>query len=146
VVYWWGSSPSSQSLLLLICFISPPRRVIHPLHSTSRLDYLFVASSNKLVNIFSAYTNSKRIFARGDGNSDLDCVHGIRFLSTCYVVIGHRYLMLMFFPSINSLKIMDVSESDSKSVKFSQEFFLSGYCIIEVRQLQGARFVWIHFS
>ncbi|KAH0816917.1 hypothetical protein GEV33_005874 [Tenebrio molitor] len=65
------------------------------------------ASSNKLVNIFSAYTNSKRIFARGDGNSDLDCVHGIRFLSTCYVVIGHRYLMLMFFPSINSLKIMD---------------------------------------
>ena len=57
---------------------------------------------------FSACANSRRIFARGGGNSDLDCLHGIRVLSTCYVVIGHRYLMLMFFPVVNSLKIMDV--------------------------------------
>ncbi|ERL92848.1 hypothetical protein D910_10155, partial [Dendroctonus ponderosae] len=38
---------------------------------------------------------------------DLDCVHGIRFISTCYVIIGHRYLMMMFFPVINSLQIIN---------------------------------------
>ncbi|EFA01530.2 Nose resistant to fluoxetine protein 6-like Protein [Tribolium castaneum] len=64
------------------------------------------ASDSKLVSAFSAYANSRRIFSNGP-NSDLDCVHGIRVLSTCYVVIGHRYLMLMFFPVVNSLKIMD---------------------------------------
>ncbi|CAG9762434.1 unnamed protein product [Ceutorhynchus assimilis] len=28
-------------------------------------------------------------------------------MSTCYVIIGHRYLMMMFFPVINSLHIME---------------------------------------
>ncbi|KAJ3658758.1 hypothetical protein Zmor_010479 [Zophobas morio] len=76
----------------------------------SVIDLLYSApdeSNNKLVDAFSACANSRRIFARGGGNSDLDCLHGIRVLSTCYVVIGHRYLMLMFFPVVNSLKIMD---------------------------------------
>uniref|UniRef100_A0AAR5NZH7 Nose resistant-to-fluoxetine protein N-terminal domain-containing protein n=1 Tax=Dendroctonus ponderosae TaxID=77166 RepID=A0AAR5NZH7_DENPD len=29
------------------------------------------------------------------------------FISTCYVIIGHRYLMMMFFPVINSLQIIN---------------------------------------
>ncbi|XP_030763573.1 nose resistant to fluoxetine protein 6-like [Sitophilus oryzae] len=63
---------------------------------------------NKLFKIFSARRNTINIFAKSSkGPSDLDCVHGIRFLSTCYVIIGHRYLMMMFFPVINSLHIME---------------------------------------
>lgn len=71
---------------------------------------------NHLVNIFSLYTNSKQIFAPVKKTTDLDCVHGIRFLSTSYVVIGHRYLMMMFFPVINSLQIMNVSVFHSRII------------------------------
>ncbi|KAF7284842.1 hypothetical protein GWI33_021485 [Rhynchophorus ferrugineus] len=66
------------------------------------------ADASVLLRIFSARRNMKSIFIQGNQDtSDLNCVHGIRFLSTCYVIIGHRYLMMMFFPVINSLHIME---------------------------------------
>lgn len=67
------------------------------------------ALKHNLIIIFSLWRNSKEIFSENKGDQTLDCVHGIRFLSTSYVIIGHRYLMMMFFPVINSLQIMTVS-------------------------------------
>ncbi|XP_048524298.1 nose resistant to fluoxetine protein 6 isoform X2 [Dendroctonus ponderosae] len=66
------------------------------------------SKSNQLLSIFSASRNAIKVFARSaKARPDLDCVHGIRFISTCYVIIGHRYLMMMFFPVINSLQIIN---------------------------------------
>ncbi|XP_050298077.1 nose resistant to fluoxetine protein 6-like [Anthonomus grandis grandis] len=66
------------------------------------------AEQRPLLRIFSVKRHARNILAKNTkGPSDLDCVHGIRFMSTCYVIIGHRYLMMMFFPVINSLHIMD---------------------------------------
>ncbi|XP_060531161.1 nose resistant to fluoxetine protein 6-like isoform X2 [Cylas formicarius] len=64
-------------------------------------------NNNYVVKTFSARQNTKRIFARAKGTSDLDCIHGIRVMSTCYVIIGHRFLMVMFYPVINSLHIIE---------------------------------------
>ncbi|KAJ3643262.1 hypothetical protein Zmor_025986 [Zophobas morio] len=63
-------------------------------------------SKNTLIASFSASSNYQKITARRTKN-DLDCLHGLRFLSTCYVVVGHRYLMAMFSPVINGLEILD---------------------------------------
>ena len=67
-------------------------------------------SKNTLIASFSASSNYQKITARRTKN-DLDCLHGLRFLSTCYVVVGHRYLMAMFSPVINGLEILDVIKS-----------------------------------
>ncbi|ENN80615.1 hypothetical protein YQE_01310, partial [Dendroctonus ponderosae] len=52
--------------------------------------------SNQLLSIFSASRNATKIAFMESG-----------FISTCYVIIGHRYLMMMFFPVINSLQIIN---------------------------------------
>lgn len=40
----------------------------------------------------------------------MDCVHGIRALSTQWVLLGHTYMMYLFMPTRNSLGfMMDVS-------------------------------------
>ncbi|KAL1509152.1 hypothetical protein ABEB36_003936 [Hypothenemus hampei] len=73
----------------------------------SLIDIYSAKGINNWLKIFSLGRNTKKIFADSKTPSDMNCVHGIRFLSTCYVIIGHRYLMMMFFPVINSLHIMD---------------------------------------
>ncbi|XP_044255130.1 nose resistant to fluoxetine protein 6-like [Tribolium madens] len=62
--------------------------------------------SNHFVKIFSAISNGQKLLARKT-NHELNCLHGIRFLSTCYVMFGHRFMTGMLFPSINSLELID---------------------------------------
>lgn len=66
-----------------------------------------LGTQNSLIAAFSITSNYRKILSRRTPN-DLDCIHGLRFLSTCYVIIGHRYLMAMFTPVINGLEILDV--------------------------------------
>ncbi|XP_015840383.2 nose resistant to fluoxetine protein 6 isoform X1 [Tribolium castaneum] len=65
-----------------------------------------VLPTNSFFSAFSITSNYQKIVARR-GPNDLDCLHGLRFLSTCYVIVGHRYLMAMFSPVINGLEILD---------------------------------------
>lgn len=44
---------------------------------------------------FSALHNGKKLLSlepTSSGSDNLSCLHGIRFLSTCWVVIGHTWL------------------------------------------------------
>lgn len=41
----------------------------------------------------------------------MSCVHGIRVISTQWVVLGHTYVMHMAMPTVNVFKFMtDVSD------------------------------------
>lgn len=70
---------------------------------------LTLAPRNNMVEIFSAFSNVKKLLAVRTQKHPLDCLNGIRVLSMFYVVIGHTYVMSMFFPLINALSILDVS-------------------------------------
>ncbi|KAH1020009.1 hypothetical protein HUJ04_009740 [Dendroctonus ponderosae] len=78
------NAPSRESKVLLVY-----NRKLNP-----RLSFL--DKSNQLLSIFSASRNATKIAFMESG-----------FISTCYVIIGHRYLMMMFFPVINSLQIIN---------------------------------------
>lgn len=41
---------------------------------------------------FSIYTNSKKLFTTTKVPGQIDCLHGIRFLSISWVILGHSYL------------------------------------------------------
>lgn len=54
--------------------------------------------------IFSAYTNCSILFKMRRRNSSaevMDCLHGIRVISTFYVVFGHSYAMNTMAPMSN---------------------------------------------
>ena len=40
---------------------------------------------------FSAYTNTVKLFKVGKNADQLDCLNAIRFLSLCWVILGHSY-------------------------------------------------------
>jgi hypothetical protein len=46
---------------------------------------------SKILLSFSAYTNTVKLFKVAKNADQLDCLHAIRFLSLCWVIIGHSY-------------------------------------------------------
>ncbi|XP_067118600.1 nose resistant to fluoxetine protein 6-like [Centruroides vittatus] len=46
----------------------------------------------KFLICFSLYTNGVKILSTENTGSQLQCVHGIRFLSMCWIVLGHTFL------------------------------------------------------
>lgn len=61
---------------------------------------------------FSAVTNGRRLLSMKStkSSSNLACVHGIRVLSTCWVVIGHSWIIGPASNSINPSMVKDVSD------------------------------------
>jgi hypothetical protein len=66
---------------------------------------------------FSLYTNGRKMLDSKPSADTLTCLHGIRFLSICWVVLGHRYMLSMDVPSINQLTGYSVSSFTQRHVK-----------------------------
>ncbi|XP_068082886.1 nose resistant to fluoxetine protein 6 [Anabrus simplex] len=75
------------------------------LNSESRINLLLA---------FSVYTNGSKLFAISTSRSGntITCLHGIRFLSMAWVILGHRYRSAINFPSINSSRYGEEIYSD----------------------------------
>ncbi|XP_068082673.1 nose resistant to fluoxetine protein 6 isoform X2 [Anabrus simplex] len=73
----------------------------YTLHSESRINLLLA---------FSVYTNGSKLFAMSTSRSGstIHCLHGIRFFSMAWVILGHRYGAAINAPSINLLSYMEI--------------------------------------
>ncbi|XP_066998616.2 nose resistant to fluoxetine protein 6 [Anabrus simplex] len=58
-------------------------------------------SRSNLLMAFSVYANGKKLLAISKSEDTLHCLHGIRFLSIAWVVVGHRYMDGILAPSQN---------------------------------------------
>ncbi|XP_076436701.1 nose resistant to fluoxetine protein 6-like [Babylonia areolata] len=54
---------------------------------------------SKVLMAFSVYTNGAKLLSTDQAAGTLDCVHGIRFLSMTWVVLGHTFLFPLFASS-----------------------------------------------
>lgn len=66
-------------------------------------------NTNKMAQIFSAYANTEYLLADNfDKENQTNCLDGFRAISMLYVLFGHRFIMLLFFPTTNGLEITEV--------------------------------------
>jgi hypothetical protein len=61
--------------------------------------------------VFSVISNGKKIFRFEDSSVKLQSLYGIKFLSVCWVLIGHMCLVAESLPAMNYVAIRDVSTS-----------------------------------
>ncbi|GFG28523.1 hypothetical protein Cfor_03638, partial [Coptotermes formosanus] len=57
----------------------------------------------EILMVFSWYTNGKLLLKTKRSTSTLDCLHGIRFLSIAWIVLGHVYASTFILPAANIL-------------------------------------------
>ena len=63
----------------------------------------------KLLLCFSVYSNGKKILSTTKLKGSIDCIHGIRFFSMCWVVMGHTWYVNLKAPPDNIFDLGDVS-------------------------------------
>ncbi|XP_066999865.2 nose resistant to fluoxetine protein 6 [Anabrus simplex] len=61
------------------------------------------SNCSELYIVFSAYTNLKKLMSTSEtnNNKNLGCLHGIRFFSIAYVILGHTYVNYALIPLHN---------------------------------------------
>ena len=89
------------------------------LFCASRIRELPQPASLTAINVFkcfSLYSNGKKLLSTKKMDGSIDCIHGIKFLSMCWVVLVHTYLKSLEgfspmspFRQKNIFEILDVS-------------------------------------
>ncbi|XP_016976447.1 nose resistant to fluoxetine protein 6 [Drosophila rhopaloa] len=98
-------------------------------------------SLNVWIKAFSARANCRVLFRLADTRSNpnvIDCLHGIRCLSFIWVVYGHVYLVFLFGPNMNIVKLHTWRQSaysmllQHAAYSVDTFFFLSGLLLVVI--------------
>jgi hypothetical protein len=73
------------------------------------MTYLITETKKELLTAFSVYSNGKKLLSTKTSGDTLHAIHGMRFITICWVVWGHRYTVDAAVPSINLSTAFDVS-------------------------------------
>ncbi|XP_071041394.1 O-acyltransferase like protein-like [Parasteatoda tepidariorum] len=84
-----------------------------------------LAQWRKVFQAFSLSSNLGRLLAPSGGSSELKCIHGVRALSMCWIILGHSYVLLNF----DLLKSQKVMQNWFASWQF--EFISNGWMAVE---------------
>ncbi|XP_037078000.1 nose resistant to fluoxetine protein 6-like [Pollicipes pollicipes] len=96
---------------------------------------------------FSVYTNGRKLLDTSSTKDTINCLHGIRFLSNTWVILGHNYAFVTTFKSQNILKLYSYQNDlafqviANATVSVDSFFFLSGLLVayIASRNIERAR-------
>lgn len=98
---------------------------------------------------FSLYTNTKKWLTTRSSGDDLGCLHGIRTISTTWVILAHTWYMVTFIPVWNMVDLKKVHENWAiltvlnSTISVDTFFVLSGllvaYNVMKVLDKQNGR-------
>lgn len=78
-----------------------------------------------MIEVFSILRSAERVVKiKQHKSGSLDCLHGLRFISAAYVVIGHQYFVPLYNPPVNSFEIVEASIYLTKDNNNHFVFFL----------------------
>ena len=74
--------------------------------------YFIIGQRIQILTAFSIYENGRKLFTckKSESTEMMDCLNGIRVLSMAWVVLGHKYIMFLAFPTINIAYVPEVNE------------------------------------
>jgi hypothetical protein len=88
--------------------------LVATLHDSWRIYRGVAVTDNKAVSVlhcFSALSNGRKILSlksSSSGSDNLSCLHGIRFFSTCWVVLGHTWIKIAMGNVLNPNMVAQV--------------------------------------
>lgn len=116
----------------------------------------FSVSDNAVVSVlhcFSALNNGRKVLSlksAGSNSDNLSCLHGIRFFSTCWVVLGHTWLKAVMSNVLNPKMVIEVNVKRSPfsldQLTFMFHFMFRKQCAGKWRLLLMLQFRLIPFS
>ena len=84
---------------------------------------LFIDKAYKLIVAFSLYTNTQKWLSTNGGKDNLGCLHGLRFLSMCWVVLSHTFIMTLMQLNWNTIDLRNVRKDKNYNILQSPPTF-----------------------
>ena len=77
----------------------------------------------KLLSSFSLISNTKKLLSTEQRASDIHCLHGMRFISMCWVILGHSFLFPVSFSSQYIMMLQTTDFCIVRAGKYDLVFF-----------------------
>lgn len=68
---------------------------------------------------FSLLTNGRSLLKTGCGPNEISCLHGLRVISTMWIILDHRFSIQFIHPIRNTFYQFNVSITSEKKSKFN---------------------------
>ncbi|XP_068082888.1 nose resistant to fluoxetine protein 6 [Anabrus simplex] len=89
------------------------------------------SSRNEMYIVFSAYTNLKKMLTSSENSEGtLQCIHGIRFLSILYVILGHVYYLTPLTPITNIMAVHHFTRAKISSLMVAGYFSVDTFLLL----------------
>ncbi|KAJ9592881.1 hypothetical protein L9F63_015459, partial [Diploptera punctata] len=75
--------------------------------SSTAYDLIKKESKKKLLTAFSLFSNGKKLLSTKTSEDTIQAIQGMRLISMCWVIMGHRYSLAMESPAINQIFVQD---------------------------------------
>ncbi|XP_050297772.1 O-acyltransferase like protein-like isoform X2 [Anthonomus grandis grandis] len=97
----------------------------------------------ELLSLFSIKENGRILFSTRENRDDISCLHGLRFLSMCLIVYGHRYIHNLATPAINYMDLVDWLESYYSTTVHGGTMTVDTFLLIASTLLSNGFFVML---
>ncbi|XP_042896782.1 nose resistant to fluoxetine protein 6 [Parasteatoda tepidariorum] len=113
-----------------------------------------ISKCDAFLNCFCVFTNGSKLLNANVEDGQLSCIHGIRFLSITWVILGHLYLSILLtartykdiLPRIDNLFFQVVLNAwYSVDSFFVLSGFLMSYLYFQERTKRRSEIAWINF-
>nr|XP_022912575.1 nose resistant to fluoxetine protein 6-like isoform X1 [Onthophagus taurus] len=84
---------------------------------------------NVLISI-SAYENTKKIFSTTKSDENISCLNGIKFISMLWIILGHKYMIIVYVPYINTKILEKWVENPFNSTIIAASFAVDTFFLI----------------
>lgn len=100
--------------------------------------YSISVLQSELLKTFSIYTNAKSLFEikKSKSSDAVNCLHGIRALSICWIILGHRFV-LQWLLAISNLSTYHAWQGKLHSIYFNLHviavdsfLFMGGFLVV----------------
>ncbi|VDM54290.1 unnamed protein product [Angiostrongylus costaricensis] len=71
----------------------------------------------RMILAYSVYTNGLEVLQTSKKEGEVDCLHGIRFLSMCWIILGHTYYYIGTSLTTDQPKSILINENNSKQIE-----------------------------
>lgn len=123
-----------KPLVFFLSLLKPVFRVSDFMNNLQLITmWMTIGEKTEMLLAFSFYTNGRRLFCCKESSSSdvLSCLHGIRVITTLWIVLGHTFLIFVMLPNQNLIAIPEVSaaihffwvKNCGGNAKFLMDFF-----------------------
>ncbi|XP_050523734.1 nose resistant to fluoxetine protein 6-like [Daktulosphaira vitifoliae] len=104
IPWTWGAFTllTIIGLSLILSFVSTAYDLFTSMSSFREFQLPEKSKTHQVLQSFSLSRNVRKLLTFPKTSDNLECIHGLKFISTCFIIVGHRFMFSLGAPIMNT--------------------------------------------